>query len=118
MSTLKPAIFSFFSGSGFLDLGFENSGYEVVFVNEFHPPFMDAYKHSRAVMNKPIPRFGYAEKSIEEVDHKKLKDAIKALKKEKRTLSASSVAHLARIFPLRVRTRGATERMVSCLKAT
>jgi len=86
MSTLKPAIFSFFSGSGFLDLGFENSGYEVVFVNEFHPPFMDAYKHSRAVMNKPIPRFGYAEKSIEEVDHKQLKDAIKALKKEKRLI--------------------------------
>ena len=84
MSTLKPAIFSFFSGSGFLDLGFENSGYEVVFVNEFHPPFMDAYKHSRAVMNKPIPRFGYAEESIEEVDHNKLKDNIKALKKEKR----------------------------------
>jgi DNA (cytosine-5)-methyltransferase 1 len=84
MSALKPAIFSFFSGSGFLDLGFENSGYEVVFVNEFHPPFMDAYKHSRAVMKKPIPRFGYAEKSIEEVDRKQLKDAIKALKKEKR----------------------------------
>lgn len=86
MSTLKPAIFSFFSGSGFLDLGFENSGYEVVFVNEFHPPFMDAYKHSRAVMNKPIPRFGYAEESIEEVDHNKLKDNIKALKKEKRLI--------------------------------
>lgn len=58
----------------------------MVFVNEFHPPFMDAYKHSRAVMNKPIPRFGYAEKSIEEVDHKQLKDAIKALKKEKRLI--------------------------------
>ncbi|HGK7678197.1 TPA: DNA cytosine methyltransferase, partial [Klebsiella pneumoniae] len=28
MSTMKPAIFSFFSGSGFLDLGFENAGYE------------------------------------------------------------------------------------------
>ncbi|HFO5559842.1 TPA: DNA cytosine methyltransferase, partial [Escherichia coli] len=66
--------------------GFENSGYEVVFVNEFHPPFMDAYKHSRAVMNKPIPRFGYAEESIEEVDHNKLKDNIKALKKEKRLI--------------------------------
>lgn len=52
-------------------------------MNEFHPPFMDAYKHSRAVMNKPIPRFGYAEESIEEIDHKKLKDNIKALKKEK-----------------------------------
>ncbi|EAW0783040.1 DNA cytosine methyltransferase, partial [Salmonella enterica] len=25
MSTMKPAIFSFFSGSGFLDLGFENA---------------------------------------------------------------------------------------------
>ncbi|MHA0996609.1 DNA cytosine methyltransferase [Enterobacter ludwigii] len=86
MSTLKPAIFSFFSGSGFLDLGFENSGYEVVFVNEFHPPFMEAYKHSRKVMNKPIPRFGYAEKSIEEIDHKQLRDAINTLKKEKRLI--------------------------------
>lgn len=84
MSTLKPAIFSFFSGSGFLDLGFENSGYEVVFVNEYHPPFMDAYKHSRKVMNKAIPRFGYAEKSIEAIDHKHLKDSIKTLKKEHR----------------------------------
>jgi len=86
MSTLKPAIFSFFSGSGFLDLGFENSGYEVVFVNEFHSPFMDAYKHSRAVMNKPIPRFGYAEKSIEEIDHKSLKEAIETLRQEKRII--------------------------------
>ncbi|XJP24079.1 DNA cytosine methyltransferase [Klebsiella pneumoniae] len=86
MSTLNPAIFSFFSGSGFLDLGFENSGYEVVFVNEYHSPFMAAYKHSRAVMNKPIPRFGYAEKSIEAVDHKELKDAIKILRKEKRLI--------------------------------
>lgn len=86
MSTLKPAIFSFFSGSGFLDLGFENSGFEVVFVNEFHPPFMEAYKHSRSVMNKPLPRFGYAEKSIEEIDHKQLRDAIETLKKEKRLI--------------------------------
>jgi len=30
----NPVIFSFFSGSGFLDLGFENEGYEVAFVNE------------------------------------------------------------------------------------
>ena len=30
----KLVIFSFFSGSGFLDLGFEKSGYEVDFVNE------------------------------------------------------------------------------------
>jgi DNA (cytosine-5)-methyltransferase 1 len=56
----------------------------VVFVNEFHPPFMDAYKHSRAVMNKPILVLAMP-KSIE-VDHRQLKDAIKALKKEKRLI--------------------------------
>lgn len=84
MSIFKPAIFSFFSGSGFLDLGFENSGYEVVFVNELHPPFMDAYKHSRTVMNKPVPRFGYAEKSIKDIDHKPLKNKIEILRKEKK----------------------------------
>ena len=33
-------IFSFFSGAGFLDLGFELHGnYNIVFVNEFHEPF-------------------------------------------------------------------------------
>jgi DNA (cytosine-5)-methyltransferase 1 len=29
---LQPIIFSFFSGSGFLDLGFEDSGFHVSFV--------------------------------------------------------------------------------------
>ncbi|MCW0314115.1 Modification methylase HaeIII [Pantoea ananatis] len=82
MSSLKPVIFSFFSGSGFLDLGFENSGFDVAFVNEYHPPFMDAYKYSRALMRKPIPRFGYAEKSIEDIDIEYLKSAIIQLKKE------------------------------------
>jgi len=54
-----PVIFSFFSGSGFLDLGFENSGYDVVFVNELSQSFLEAYKHSRSKMNIPEPRFGY-----------------------------------------------------------
>ncbi|WP_421504714.1 DNA cytosine methyltransferase [Erwinia rhapontici] len=84
MSTLNPTIFSFFSGSGFLDLGFENAGYDVVFVNEFHPPFMDAYKHSRKVLGIDPPRFDYAEGSIEDVDHKKIKTAMKLLKSEGR----------------------------------
>ena len=43
-------IFSFFSGSGFLDLGFETNGFDVEFVNEFHPAFMNAYKYSREKM--------------------------------------------------------------------
>ena len=56
---LKPKIFSFFSGSGFLDLGFETSGFDVVLVNEYFPPFLDAYRYSREKMEIPEPRFGY-----------------------------------------------------------
>lgn len=52
-------IFSFFSGCGFLDLGFENNGFKVEFVNEFSPAFMKAYKYSRSKMNIPEPEFGY-----------------------------------------------------------
>lgn len=43
----RPLIFSFFSGAGFLDLGFELSGFDIAFVNEVHPPFLTAYKYSR-----------------------------------------------------------------------
>ena len=37
MSNRKLKIFSFFSGSGFLDLGFETNGFEIEFVknNDF-----------------------------------------------------------------------------------
>lgn len=59
MTTQKPTIFSFFAGAGFLDLGFEKTGFKVSFVNEYHEPFMDTYKHSRKVMGLPEPEFGY-----------------------------------------------------------
>ena len=39
-----PLIFSFFSGAGFLDLGFEKSNFEIAYVNEYHLPFLEAYK--------------------------------------------------------------------------
>lgn len=55
----KKIIFSFFSGSGFLDLGFETNGFDIDFVNEFQPQFMKAYQYSRAKMNLRSPRFGY-----------------------------------------------------------
>ncbi len=80
--TVKPAIFSFFSGSGFLDLGFENSGFDIVYVNEYHSPFMDAYKHSRKVLGHAEPRFGYDECSIEKVDLKSLSDNCRTLQKD------------------------------------
>lgn len=55
----KLIIFSFFSGSGFLDLGFEKSEFKVDFVNEFSSSFINAYSYSRKKMNMPIPKYGY-----------------------------------------------------------
>lgn len=56
---MKIKIFSFFSGSGFLDLGFEMNGFDIEFVNEFYPAFMNAYKYSREKMRLRKPRYGY-----------------------------------------------------------
>ena len=64
-------IFSFFSGSGFLDLGFEKNEYEVVFVNEYHMPFLNAYKHSRKILKLPEPIYGYSSESIEALESDK-----------------------------------------------
>lgn len=62
----KPTIFSFFSGAGFLDLGFEKSGYNIAFVNEYHRPFMETYIHSRRVLNFAEPEFGYYLRDVTE----------------------------------------------------
>lgn len=64
--SVNPIIFSFFSGSGFLDLGFEMSDFDVRFVNEFHSPFMEAYKYSRKTMKLPEPQYGFFSGSIED----------------------------------------------------
>lgn len=61
----KPILFSFFSGSGFLDLGFEKNGFDVQFVNEIHKPFLNAYIHSRKKLNIEEPLYGYSSQSIE-----------------------------------------------------
>ena len=59
-------IFSFFSGSGFLDLGFELSGYSIDLVNEFSPAFIGAYKYSREKMGLEKPIHGYSNIDINE----------------------------------------------------
>lgn len=64
--TNKLKIFSFFSGSGFLDLGFELNGYDIVFVNEFSPVFMSAYKYARERMHLPEPQYGYGNTDVNE----------------------------------------------------
>ncbi|WP_018692299.1 DNA cytosine methyltransferase [Algicola sagamiensis] len=63
----KPSLFSFFSGSGFLDLGFEHNGFDVLFVNEFHKPFLEAYEYSRERFKIDKPIYGYANISIEDL---------------------------------------------------
>ncbi len=60
------SIFSFFTGSGFLDLGFELANFNIAAVNEYHAPFLNAYKHSRKVMSLPEPNFGHYHCSVEE----------------------------------------------------
>ena len=64
MRNLK--VFSFFSGSGFLDLGFELSGYSIELVNEFSSSFINAYKYSRQHMGMSAPTHGYANIDINE----------------------------------------------------
>lgn len=61
---MKFKIFSFFSGSGFLDLGFELSGYSIELVNEISPTFINAYKYSRMQMGLTIPKYGYKDFDI------------------------------------------------------
>ncbi|MBF2065687.1 MAG: DNA cytosine methyltransferase [Calothrix sp. C42_A2020_038] len=58
---VRPKIFSFFAGSGFLDLGFETSGYDIVYVNEVFAPFIAAHRYSRENLNLPLPEYGYSE---------------------------------------------------------
>ena len=58
-------VFSFFSGLGLLDLGFENVGFNIVFVNEYDKRFLNAYQYARR-NNGHIPIYGYSDKDIRE----------------------------------------------------
>src|SRR3990167_8468818 len=70
-SKQQYAIFSFFAGAGFLDLGFEQSGFDVVFVNEIHKPFLRAYSSARKSLGTEKPLFGYDEGDIKKLLEKK-----------------------------------------------
>ena len=60
-------IFSFFSGAGFLDLGFELQGhYNIVFVNEFHQAFNRIYRYARQNIGIAEPRYGHHVEDITE----------------------------------------------------
>lgn len=61
------SVFSFFSGIGFLDLGFEKANFNVVYCNEIFKPFAEAYKFSRQKMKIPLPRHGIDVVGIDEL---------------------------------------------------
>lgn len=52
-------IYSFFSGVGFLDLGFQNAGFDIAFVDEYDERFLRAYKYARR-NDSHVPRYGYS----------------------------------------------------------
>jgi DNA (cytosine-5)-methyltransferase 1 len=62
---MQSKVFSFFAGTGFLDLGFEDANFDIVFVNENCKAFLNAYKHSRAKLAHKSPLFGYSDEGIE-----------------------------------------------------
>ncbi|MEH2111769.1 DNA cytosine methyltransferase [Nostoc sp.] len=65
----RPCLFSFFAGSGFLDLGFETSGFNIVYVNEIFAPFIAAYRHSREVLKMRSPEYGYHHGEVADVSN-------------------------------------------------
>lgn len=85
--TKKPSVFSFFSGAGLLDLGFENSGFNIIFVNECHLPFLESYKYSREKLNLQEPEFGYHQGDINDLISTKWKQRLQDQIKEKRNKS-------------------------------
>ncbi len=55
------SLFSFFSGAGLLDLGFEDNdlNYNIVLVNEYKESFLNAYIYTRQHHNIQQPLYGY-----------------------------------------------------------
>lgn len=74
------SIFSFFAGSGFLDLGFELAGFGIAYVNEIHSPFLEAYQYSRELLNLSTAKYGYSSddvtKLLESFECQRLKELI------------------------------------------
>lgn len=64
MNNRQISIFSFFSGAGFLDLGFEYDDFKIAYVNEVHRPFLDAYHYARENLQFTSPEYGHYEGSI------------------------------------------------------
>lgn len=58
-------IFSFFSGLGLLDLGFEDAGFIISFVDEINKNYLQSYEYIRQGA-KNNPQYGYSSRDIRE----------------------------------------------------
>ena len=56
-------VYSFFSGVGFLDLGFEDAGFDIAFVDEYDNRILQSYQYARR-NRKHIPRYGYSNADV------------------------------------------------------
>jgi DNA (cytosine-5)-methyltransferase 1 len=81
------AVFSFFTGAGFLDLGFEKAGFKTMMANEIDPDFSRVYLYSRKVMRMALPKFGLQTGDVccylkDDVKRKELAKRVRETKKE------------------------------------
>ena len=117
-------IFSFFSGAGFLDLGFELQGhYNIVFVNEFHEAFNRIYRYARQNIGIAEPRYGHHVEDITEYVDGTHEDKMQRLlgwveeSKEEELTGFIGGPHVL-IFQLPVKIEDVTVKMANCLKHT
>ena len=80
-------IFSFFTGAGFLDLGFEDAGFLPLMANEIDKNFSRVYLYSHEQMKRPLPKFGLQTGDVcsyldDDVKGEELKARLKLAKKE------------------------------------
>jgi DNA (cytosine-5)-methyltransferase 1 len=83
----KYGLFTFFTGAGFLDLGFESAGFTSLFANEIFPEFCEVYRHSRKKMNIAEPKYGLQELDVNsyltsDKEKEYLSTSLKSAKKE------------------------------------
>ena len=80
-------VFSFFTGAGFLDLGFEDAGFKTMMANEIDPDFSQVYLYSRKKMKKPLPKYGLQTGDVcsyleDDAKRKELAKRVREAKKE------------------------------------
>jgi len=81
---MQSKIFSFFSGVGFLDLGFEKEDFEIVYVNELHKPFLEGYQYARNKLGMQVPVYGYHNGSITDFQEPPLRTHLSKLVRQSR----------------------------------